>query len=137
VQLAHHALASMQLLRGEEGLLHFSVAQEPKHGLHHLKPVISHKRLSCLSEKRWVSGREDAVGGRSWSGSISCPIAPTSGVGCELLWQLGLLIVGLKDQGDCLSQTWQWRRVLVPLGVLGPSPSIANVHHSIIQTCYH
>jgi hypothetical protein len=59
------------------------------------------------------------------------------GVGNELPQQLGLLVAGLKDRGDSLSQTWQWRRVPVPLGVLGPSPYVVSVHHSVIQTCYH
>jgi hypothetical protein len=73
-----------QLLRGEERFLHLNVVQEPKLGLHHLKPVIGLKRLSYLSEERRVSGREVAIGGWSWNGSISCPIAPTSGVSHEL-----------------------------------------------------
>jgi hypothetical protein len=125
-----------QLLCGEKGLLHLSAAQEPKLRLHHPKPVIDLERLSCLGEERRVSGREVTVGGRSWSGSISCPIAPVSGVGHELPHQLGLLITGLKNRGDHLSQTWRWRWVPVPLGVLGPSPFIVSVHHSVIQTCY-
>jgi hypothetical protein len=99
--------------------------------------VVGLKRLSCLGEEQRVSSREVAVGGWSWSGSISYPIATTGGVRNELPQQLGLLVVGLKDRGDRLSQTWRWRRVPVPLGVLGPSPSIASVHHSVIQTCYH
>jgi hypothetical protein len=73
-----------QLLRSKEGLLHIDVAQEPELGLHHPKPVISLERLSCLGEEQWVSGREVAIGGRSWSGSISCPIATMSGIGHEL-----------------------------------------------------
>jgi hypothetical protein len=60
-----------------------------------------------------------------------------SGVGHELPQQLDLLIARLKDRGDRLSQTWQWRRVPVPLDVLGHSPSVVSVHHSIIQACYH
>jgi hypothetical protein len=74
-----------QLLRGEEGLLHLGAAQEPELGLHHPKLVVGLKRLSCLGEKRWVRSREVTVGGRSWSWSISCLIATTSGVGNELL----------------------------------------------------
>jgi hypothetical protein len=124
-----HAGVTTQLLHGKEGLLHLSAVQEPKLGLHHLKQVISLKRLSCLTEEQWVSGREDVVGGRSWSGSISCPIATTSRVGHELPQQLGLLIVGLKDRGDRLSQTWRWGRVPVPLDILETSPSLASVHH--------
>jgi hypothetical protein len=62
-----------QLLRGEEGLLHLGAAQEPKLGLHHPKPVVGLKRLSCLGEERRMHSREVAVGGQSWSGSISCP----------------------------------------------------------------
>jgi hypothetical protein len=58
--------------------------------------MIGLKRLSSLSEEQRVSSREVAVGGRSWSGSISCPIAPVSGAGQLLLQQLGLLVVGLK-----------------------------------------
>jgi hypothetical protein len=61
--LAHH----VQLLRGEEGLLHFSAAQEPKLGLRHLKPVVGLKRLSCLGEERWMCIHEVTVGSRSWS----------------------------------------------------------------------
>jgi hypothetical protein len=52
-----------QLLLDEEGLLHLGAAQEPELGLHHPKPVVGLKRLSCLSEERWVSSREVAVGG--------------------------------------------------------------------------
>jgi hypothetical protein len=73
-----------QLLCSEEGLLHFGAAQEPKLGLHHPKPVIGLKRLSCLGEERRVSGREVTVGGRSGSRSISYPIGTTSIVGHEL-----------------------------------------------------
>jgi hypothetical protein len=54
-----------QLLRGEEGLLHLGVAQEPKLGLHHPKPVVGLKRLSCLGEERRMRSCEVAVGGRS------------------------------------------------------------------------
>jgi hypothetical protein len=36
-----------QLVRDEEGLLHFGATQEPKLRLNHPKPVISLKRLSC------------------------------------------------------------------------------------------
>jgi hypothetical protein len=126
-----------QLLRGEEGLLYLSAAQELELGLHHLKPVVGLKRLSCLGEERRMRSREVAVGGRSWSWSIPCPIATTGGVGNELPQQLGLLIAGLMDRGDRLSQTWRWRRVPVPLGVLGPISHVASVHHSAIQTGYH
>jgi hypothetical protein len=73
-----------QLLCDEEGLLHIGAAQEYKLRVHHPKSVIGLKTLSCLGEERRVSGREVAVGGRSWSGSISCPIATMSGVGHEL-----------------------------------------------------
>jgi hypothetical protein len=86
-----------QLLHGEEGLLHFSAAQEPKLGLHDLKPVVGLKRLSCLDEERRMRSREVALGGQSWSWSIPCPIATTGGAGNELPQQLGLLIVGLND----------------------------------------
>jgi hypothetical protein len=96
---------TVQLLRDEEGLLHLGVAQEPKLGLHHPKLVVGLKRLSYLGEEWWMRSREVAVGGQSWSWSISCPIATTGGVGNELSQQLGLLIVGLKDRGDHLSQT--------------------------------
>jgi hypothetical protein len=126
-----------QVLRTKEGLLYLGIAQEPKLGLHHPKPVVSLKRLSCLGEEWQVSGREVTVGGRSWSGSISCPIATTSRVGHELTQELGLLVSGLKDRGDRLSQTWRWGWVPVSLGVLGPSPSVASVHYSAIQTHYH
>jgi hypothetical protein len=44
-----------------------------------------------------MCSREVAVGGRSWSWSIPCPIATTGGVGKELPQQLGLLVAGLKD----------------------------------------
>jgi hypothetical protein len=73
------ASVTPQLLRGEEGILHFGAAQEPKLGLHHPEPVVSLKRLSCLGEERRMHSREVAVGGRSWS--ISCPVATTGGVG--------------------------------------------------------
>jgi hypothetical protein len=94
-----------QLLRGEEGLLHLGAAQEPKLGLHHPKPVVGLKGLSCLGEERRVRTCEVAVGGQSWSGSISCPIATTGRVGNELPQQLSLLIAALKDRGDRLSQS--------------------------------
>jgi hypothetical protein len=51
--------------------------------------------------------------------------------------QLGLLVVRLKDRGDRLSQTWRWRQIPVPLGVLGLISHVASVHHSAIQICYH
>jgi hypothetical protein len=85
-----HAGVTPQLLSGEEGLLYLSAAQEPKLGLHHPKPMVGLQRLSCLDEERRVRSREIAVGGRSWSWSISCPIATTVGVGNELPQQLSL-----------------------------------------------
>jgi hypothetical protein len=78
------ASVTPQLLHGEEGLLHLSAAQESELRLHHPKPVVGLKRLSCLSEERWMRSREVAVGGWSWSWSIPCPIGTTSGVGNEL-----------------------------------------------------
>jgi hypothetical protein len=126
---------TLHLLRGEGGLLHLGAAQEPELGLHHPKPVVGLKRLSCLGEERRVRICEFTVGDRSWS--ITCPIATTGGVGNELSQQLGLLIMGLKDRGDRLSQTRRWRRISVPLGLLGPISHIVSVHHSTIQTCYH
>jgi hypothetical protein len=126
-----------QLLRDEEGLLHLGAAQEPELRLHHPKPVVGRKMLSCLGEERRMRSREVTVGGRSWSGSISCPIATTGGVSNELPQQLNLLIARLKDRGDRLSQTWRWRRIPVPLGVLSPILYVVSVHHSTIQTCYH
>jgi hypothetical protein len=126
-----------QLLHGEEGLLHLGAAQEPELGLHHPKPVVGLKRLSFLSEERRMHSRKVIVGGRSWNESISCPIATTGRVGNELPQQLGLLVVGLKDRGDRLSQTWRWRQVLVPLGVLSPNLYVVSVRHSAIQTGYH
>jgi hypothetical protein len=95
----------MQLLCSEECLLHLGAAQETKLGLHHSKPVIGLERLFCLGEERRVSGREVAIGCRSWSGSISCPIAPMIGVVHETTQQLGLFIPGLKDRSDRLSQS--------------------------------
>jgi hypothetical protein len=56
---------AMQLLCGEEGLLHHRVLQEPKLGLDHPKPVIGLERLSCLGEERQVSGYKVAVGSQS------------------------------------------------------------------------
>jgi hypothetical protein len=131
------ASITSQLLRGEEGLLHLGAAQEPKLGLHHPKPVVGFKRLSCLGEERRMRSREVVVGGRSWSWSISCPIVTTGGVGNELSQQLGLLVAGLKDRSDRLSQAWRWRRIPVPLRVLGLISHVAGVHHSTIQTSYH
>jgi hypothetical protein len=32
-----------------------------------------------------------------------------------------------------LSQTWRWRQVPVPLGVLSPISHVASVHYSAIQ----
>jgi hypothetical protein len=132
-----HVGVTPQLLRGEEGLLQLGATQELELGLHHPKTVVGLKRFSCLGEERRVSGREVAVGGRSWSGSISCTITPMSRVGHELPQQLVLLLAGLKDRSDRLSQTWRRRRVPVPWGVLVPCPSIVSVHHSVIQTYYH
>jgi hypothetical protein len=126
-----------QLLRGEEGLPYLGAAQEPKLGLHDPKPVVGLKRLSCIGEEWQMHSHEVVVGGRSWSEIIPYPIATTGGVGNELPQQLGLLVAGLKDRVDCLSQTWRWRRVPVPLGVLGPISYIASVHHSAIQIGYH
>jgi hypothetical protein len=91
------ASVTPQLLHGEEGLLHFGAAQEPKLGLHDRNSVVGLKRLSCLGEERRMRSREVTVGGQSWSWSIPCPIATTGGVGHELLQQLGLLVAGLKD----------------------------------------
>jgi hypothetical protein len=54
-----------QLLSGEEGLLHLNAVQEPKLGLHHPKPVVSLRRLSCLGEERRMCSCEVTVGGRS------------------------------------------------------------------------
>jgi hypothetical protein len=54
-----------QLLHGEEGLLDLGAAQESELGLHHLKPVVGIKRLSCLGDERRVRSREVTVGGRS------------------------------------------------------------------------
>jgi hypothetical protein len=73
-----------QLPHGEEGLLHFGAAQEPKLGLHHPKPVGGLKRLSCLGEERRMRSHEVTVGGWSWSWSIPCPIATPGGVGNKL-----------------------------------------------------
>jgi hypothetical protein len=61
------ASVTLQLLYGEEGLLHFGAAQEPELGLYDPKPVVGLKRLSCLGEERRMRSREVAVGGRSWS----------------------------------------------------------------------
>jgi hypothetical protein len=65
---------TLQLLHDEEGLLHLGAAQEPKLGLHHPKPVVGLKGLSCHGEEWRVRSREVAVGVQSWSGSISCHI---------------------------------------------------------------
>jgi hypothetical protein len=89
-----------QLLCGEEGYLYFGAAQEPELGLHHLKPVIG-----LGGSPASVKSRKVTVGGWSGSGSISCLIASMSRVGHELSQQLGLLIAGLKDRGNRLSQT--------------------------------
>jgi hypothetical protein len=94
--------------------------------------MVGLKRLSCLGEERRMSGREVVVGGHCWSGSIPYPIVTTSRVGHKLPQQLSLLISGLKDRGDSLSHGRRQRWVPVSLGVLGPSPSIVSVHHSII-----
>jgi hypothetical protein len=79
-----HASITTQLWRSEESLLHLCAAQEPKLELNHMKPMVDLERLSCLSEERQMSGHEVVVGGRRWSGGISCPIATTSRVGHEL-----------------------------------------------------
>jgi hypothetical protein len=64
--------------------MYLRAVQEPKLGLDHPKPVIDLERLSCLGEERRVSGHKVAVGSRSWSGSIPCPMAATSRVGHQL-----------------------------------------------------
>ena len=79
-----HTGVTTQLLCGEEGLLHLRAVQEPKLGLDHLKPVIGLEWLSWLGEEWRVSGREVAVGSRSWSGSIPCPMAAMSRAGHQL-----------------------------------------------------
>jgi hypothetical protein len=100
--LAHHALASPRsYLCGEECLLHLGAAQEPELGLHHLKPVVHLKRLSCFGEERRVHSREVDVGGQSWSRSISYPIVTTGRVGNELPQQLGL--TGSVKSGECVA----------------------------------
>jgi hypothetical protein len=99
--------------------------------------MVGLKRLSCLGQDRRMSGHEVAVGGQSCSGSIPCPIDTTSRVGHKLPQQLSLLISGLKDRGDSLSQGRQQRRVLARLSFLGLSPFVVSVYHSIIQTSYH
>jgi hypothetical protein len=60
-----HVGVTLQLLRGEEGLLHLGAAQEPKLRLHHPKSVVGLKRLSCPGEEWQVCSREVAVGGQS------------------------------------------------------------------------
>jgi hypothetical protein len=54
-----------QLLSGEVGLLYLDAVREPKLGLHHPKPVVGLKRLSCLGEEQRVRSHEVTVGGRS------------------------------------------------------------------------
>jgi hypothetical protein len=99
--------------------------------------MVDLKRLSCLGEEQQMSGHKIIVGGQSWSGSIPCPNATMSKVGHKLPQQLGPLVSGLKDRGDSLSQG-RWRRwVPVRLRVLGLSPSVVSVLHSIFQTSYH
>jgi hypothetical protein len=41
-----HAGVAPQLLHDKEGLLHIGAAQEPEHGLHHLKPVVTPARTN-------------------------------------------------------------------------------------------
>jgi hypothetical protein len=132
-----YAGITTQLLHGEESLLHLCAVQEPKLGLNHPKPVIGLERLSCLGEERQMGGRQVVVGGHSWSRSISCPIATTSGIGHELPQQLSLLIVGLKDRGDGFNQGRRQRRAPVWHSRLGTTPSVMSAHHSVIQTSYH
>jgi hypothetical protein len=133
-----HADLTTQLLHSEENLLHLRAVYEPKLALDHPKPVVGLERLSCIGEERRMSGREVAVSGRSWSGSISCPIATMSRVGHELPQQLSLLVVRLEDRGDDLSQG-RWQRWVWPIRLrgLGISPSIMSVHHFVIQTSGH
>jgi hypothetical protein len=114
------ASVTPQLLCGEEGLLHFGAAQEPELGLHDPKPMVGLKRLSCLDKERQMRSREVAVGGRSWTCCIPCPIATTGGIGHELPQQFNLLITGFKNRGDRLRQIWRWRRIPVPLEFSAP-----------------
>jgi hypothetical protein len=132
-----HVGVVTQLLHGEESLLHLHTMQTPKFGLDHPKPVIGLERLFCLGEERLVSGRKVAIGSRSWSRSIPCPMATMSRVGHQLPQQLGLLITGLKDRSDRLSQGRRQRRAPVWVSGLEITPSILSVHHSVIQTSFH
>jgi hypothetical protein len=75
-----HAGIAMQLLRSAESPLHLRAVQQIKLGLDHPKPVIDLERLSCLGEERRVCGHKVAIGSRSWSRSIPCPMATTSRV---------------------------------------------------------
>jgi hypothetical protein len=56
----------------------------------------------------------------------------------ELMQQLGLLVPQLKNGGDDLSQgrwqRWVWS---IRLRGLGTGPSIASVHHAVIQMSHH
>jgi hypothetical protein len=48
--VVHHLV----LWRSTTGWWYLGAAQEPKLALHHLKPVVGLKMLSCLGEERWV-----------------------------------------------------------------------------------
>jgi hypothetical protein len=61
----------------------------------------------------------------------------TSRVSHQLPQQLGLLITGLKDRSDRLSQGRQQMRVPVQVSGLGITPFVVSVHHSAIQSNYH
>jgi hypothetical protein len=130
---------SSQLLCDEEGLLSLCAVQKTKHGINHVKQVISLQRLSCLSEERRVGGREVPIDGGGLSMVLPSPVASTSksGVGHELLQQLGLLVLRLEDGGNSLGQGWWWGWVPVRQIRLGITPPIAGVHHSIIEMSYH
>jgi hypothetical protein len=92
VSITHLRIALVATVTGAACHLPIIAAQDPKLGLNHLRPVISLERLSYLSEERRVSGHKVAVGGRSWSGSIPCPIATMSRVGHKLPQQLSMLV---------------------------------------------
>jgi hypothetical protein len=138
--LAHHTHASPHSCCVAKSLLslHAVQKQKPELGLNHVKPVISFQRLSCLSEKWRVSGREVPIGGGTLSMVVPSPVACTSwsGVGQELPLQLSLLIPRLKDGGNSLGQG-RWRGWVPVWQIrLRITPTVASVHHSVIHMSY-
>jgi hypothetical protein len=80
-----------------------------------------------------VGGQKLRIGALGMTASIADSLASTGGICHEKVQQLDLFLPGLQDGCDDLSQgEWRWWRPIRLRG-LGVGPSIASVHHSVIQ----